>query len=215
LKRAQSDEQKTDRKRLILSAAKEALVRQDYRDIRLQDLAEGLGLVKGTFYRYFPNKQDLFMSLYVQELEAWLDDWSGRLARGRADAEGLETVLLDSLDARPILVRLIGSFPGELEPELSEAGLRSYKRFMKEYLGRSTLALGPLLPGLGEKAIPLLISIFVLIQGAAPMCFPASRVAAMLCAEEEFAVFRFGLRELLSPLVRALFAAYFGEKSPG
>jgi TetR/AcrR family transcriptional regulator len=209
MKRAQNDEQKGERRLSILSEAGSALDAQDYRDIRLQDLALRVGLVKGTFYRYFPTKQDLFMTLYMGELEEWLSDWSARSAGGEADPRRLEKILMDSLEGRTRLIRLIGSFPGDLEPELSDDGLRNYKRFMLGYLSRSAKALGPFQRGLGKKTLPFLISVFVLIQGAAPMCFPVARVAAMLREDEDLAVFRFEFRKLFPPLLRALIASYF------
>jgi TetR/AcrR family transcriptional regulator len=212
MKRAQSDAQKEDRKRAILAMARDALDEKDYRDIRLQDLAEGVGLVKGTFYRYFPTKQDLFMALYMEELEEWLADWSGKLAKGKADVQRLEVILLESLGARARLVRLIGAFPGDLEPELSDRGLKEYKRFILGYLERAVLALGSLRGALGKKAPAFLVSVFVLIQGCAPLCFPVSRVAALLRSEKDFGALIFGFKRLFSPLLRAVFAFYFREE---
>ena len=209
MKRANSDAQKEERRLSILAKAQDALDAQDYREIRLQDLAAGIGLVKGSFYRYFPTKQDLFMTLYVRELEAWLADWGGRFADGAADPGRLETALMDSLAARPRLIRLIGGFPGDLEPELSDAGLRSYKRFMREYLARSARALGTLNLKLADRAVPFLVSLFVLVQGSAPLCYPVARVAGILREEADFAIFRFDFRQLMAPLLRAVFAAYF------
>jgi len=230
MKRAQSDEQKARRRLTILEEARAAFDAQDYRDIRLQDLADRVGLVKGTFYRYFATKQDLFMSLYAMELEEWLAEWSAKVARASggtravkaargakagSPAAALERIMIDTLAARPRLVRLIGSFPGDLEPALSEEGLKSYKRFLLDYLSRSAAALGPFGRRLGKRAVPFLVSVFVLIQGCAPLCFPASRIAAMLEREEEFAPFRFEFPRLFAPLARALFAAYFAEGAPG
>jgi AcrR family transcriptional regulator len=213
MKRAQSDEQKESRRKEILKAAKQALGRQDYREIRLKDLADGVGLVKGTFYRYFPTKQDLFMALYLEELDEWLAAWSDAFQGGKPEPDRLEGILVDSLEARPLLVRLIGSFPGDLEPELSDEGLKDYKRFMKRYLSRAQAALGGLSPRLGAKAPMFLISIFVLIQGSAPLAFPVSRVDRLLRGSREFAVFRLGFRGLFAPLLRAVFGAYLGEGS--
>ena len=211
MKRAQSIEQKEERRKAILNAARVALDKQDYRDIRLQDLADSMGLVKGSFYRYFPTKQDLFMALYVEELDEWLAAWSTAFISVKFDVKKLENIILDSLDVRSRLIRLIGSFPGDLEPELSDEGLKNYKRFIKQYMFRSTEALGPLVPGLGADASSFLISLFVLVQGTAPLAFPVTRVAAMLEKEKEFEVFRFEFREIFAPLLNAVCRAYLGD----
>lgn len=210
MKRAQSDEQKEERRKAILNSAREALDKQDYRDIRLQDLADSMGLVKGSFYRYFPTKQDLFMTLYLEELDEWLVAWSTSFSAVKYEEKKLEKIMLDSLVVRPRLIRLIGSFPGDLEPELSDEGLKNYKRFLKLYLVRSTEALGLLATRLGVKALSFLISLFVLIQGAAPLAFPIKRVAAILKKEKEFAILRFEFREIFAPLLNAVCRAYLG-----
>jgi AcrR family transcriptional regulator len=198
------------RREAILAAAREALEGGDYRDIRLDDLAGSLGLVKGSLYRYFPTKQDLFMALYLAELEAWLADWGARYAACEGGGEALAEAMLGSLEARPLLVRLIGCFPGDLEPELSDDGLLSYKRHMLGYLRRASEALGGLRALMGDRAGIFLVSVFSLIQGAAPICYPVSRVAALLTSDPAFGPFRIGLRELLGPLLRAAIREYAG-----
>lgn len=212
MKRAQSTAQKEERRKAILDSAREALDTQDYRDIRLKDLADSVGLVKGSFYRYFPTKQDLFMSLYLEELDEWLSAWGASFRNANYEDQKIEKIMFESLVARPRLVRLIGSFPGDLEPELSDEGLKNYKRFLKLYLFRSTEALGTLGQKLGAKAPAFLISLFILIQGTAPMAFPIKRIAEILNEDKELAVLRFGFQELFAPLLHAVCRFYLGTE---
>lgn len=209
MKRAHNQEQKDQRRRDILDKARHALSTRDYQDIRLADLASDMGLVKGTFYRYFATRHDLFMAVYREELEAWLADWSGTGANtgpdsGTGTGSPLPGLWVDTLVARPLLVRLIGSFPGGVEPELSPEGLRDFKFFMKDYLGRSAMALAVQVPKLAGQAVPLLIDLFILVQGTAGLAFPPARVAELLDQEADLAVFRLDLRSLLAPLLLAV-----------
>ncbi len=49
------------RREEILDAAIHLFARQGYRNTDVQELADELGLGKGTIYRYFPSKRDLFL----------------------------------------------------------------------------------------------------------------------------------------------------------
>lgn len=78
------------RRRRILDAARAMLIRKDYEDIVLDDVAKAAGLAKGTLYLYFKNKDDLISAVLcsmVLELEDCL-----RQAHEQGPLEELETV---------------------------------------------------------------------------------------------------------------------------
>src|SRR2546430_155159 len=50
------------RREEILEAAARLFAEHGYADADLQVLADTLGVGKGTLYRYFPSKQDLFLA---------------------------------------------------------------------------------------------------------------------------------------------------------
>jgi AcrR family transcriptional regulator len=50
------------RRQEILDAAAKLFARHGYSDTDTQDLADKLGVAKGTLYRYFPTKRDLFLA---------------------------------------------------------------------------------------------------------------------------------------------------------
>ena len=52
----------------ILHAAKEILVEEGYRGFSIEAIARRSGAGKVTIYRWWPDKTDLFMELYAQEL---------------------------------------------------------------------------------------------------------------------------------------------------
>jgi AcrR family transcriptional regulator len=57
------DESLPDRRREeILAAATDAFARDGFADADLQIVADSLGIGKGTIYRYFPTKRDLFLA---------------------------------------------------------------------------------------------------------------------------------------------------------
>jgi TetR/AcrR family transcriptional regulator, fatty acid metabolism regulator protein len=59
------------RKTQILDGAKKLIARNGYYDTHVEDILREVKIGKGTFYLYFKNKEDLFISI----LEGFLDEW--------------------------------------------------------------------------------------------------------------------------------------------
>jgi AcrR family transcriptional regulator len=61
----------TDHSDVILSAAARLFARKPFHEVLMDDVADSAGIAKGTIYRYFSNKDDLFAGLafhYMEEL---------------------------------------------------------------------------------------------------------------------------------------------------
>src|SRR4051794_27410939 len=84
----------TDHREAILQTAARLFARKPFHEVLMEEIAEQTGIAKGTVYRFFPNKDDLFASLYVRFVEM-LSCEVGRAA----GAEPLESM-------RRMLVRL-------------------------------------------------------------------------------------------------------------
>jgi len=69
------------RKIQILDGAKKLIARNGYYQTRVEDILREVKLGKGTFYLYFKNKEDLFISI----LERFLDDWEEVVLKATAD----------------------------------------------------------------------------------------------------------------------------------
>jgi TetR/AcrR family fatty acid metabolism transcriptional regulator len=59
------------RKNQILDAAKKLIARKGYYQTHVEDVLHEVKMGRGTFYLYFKNKEDLFISI----LEKFLDEW--------------------------------------------------------------------------------------------------------------------------------------------
>src|SRR6516162_1883174 len=60
----------------ILTAAAKAFAQQGFANTDVQAIADDLGIGKGTVYRYFPTKEDLFLAAVdrgLQDLSAAID----------------------------------------------------------------------------------------------------------------------------------------------
>src|SRR5262245_58390753 len=67
LRRARSDEDKQQRRREILAAAKELFAARGYHETTMADVARGTGLSYGVVYWYFSSKDELFHALMADE----------------------------------------------------------------------------------------------------------------------------------------------------
>ena len=54
------------RKKSIIDAAVQLFSERDFHEVRIDDIAEKVGLAKGTIYLYFENKDQLFLSIIIE-----------------------------------------------------------------------------------------------------------------------------------------------------
>ena len=69
------------RKNQILDGAKKLIARNGYYETHVEDILREVKIGKGTFYLYFKNKEDLFISI----LERFLDEWEGTVLGALTD----------------------------------------------------------------------------------------------------------------------------------
>jgi AcrR family transcriptional regulator len=79
---------------LILDATDRLLARYGYRKMTMEDLAQEVGIGKGTIYLHFPSKEDVVLS-HVDRIVARLKDELKKIARGAgAPASRLRRMLV-------------------------------------------------------------------------------------------------------------------------
>ena len=74
---ADSALRREQRREEILDAAVKLFAQHGYPETDVQVLADNLGIGKGTVYRYFPSKQELFLAAVdriLRQLRAWIDE---------------------------------------------------------------------------------------------------------------------------------------------
>src|SRR5262245_29927912 len=73
---------KEGRRREILSAARELLDASDYSELSMRVLADRAGISAGTLYLYFRTKEEIFLTIYCERIEALREE--GRRASAKA-----------------------------------------------------------------------------------------------------------------------------------
>lgn len=79
--------QKEERKNQILECAKKLFAVYGYYDTQISDIIREAKIARGTFYRYFTNKKDIFITL----LENYYSKWESEISLERSNMD-LQTV---------------------------------------------------------------------------------------------------------------------------
>lgn len=83
-----------DHRDSILHTAAKLFARKPFHEVLMDDVAEQTGVAKGTLYRYFANKDDLFGALSMRYLDM-LSDGIGKAAESKAlPLKRLENMLI-------------------------------------------------------------------------------------------------------------------------
>ena len=73
--RARSEDAKQARRRLILANADQLLRREGFDAFTMNKLASAADLAKGTLYIYFATREELFLALYTDLHDGWIDQF--------------------------------------------------------------------------------------------------------------------------------------------
>lgn len=129
----------------LVSAATDAFIRHGYAEVAVGDVSSAAGLAKGTVYRHFASKEELFVAAVRAAVTAVLEKFDTRVPVGRRlTVAQAAAVLAEELGPyAPMAVDLIG---GALRhrPEHEEAG--------RVALGRLVSHVGTRVRGAGDDA---------------------------------------------------------------
>src|SRR5262249_15610285 len=99
-----------EQKEKILVAASQLFGTQRFHEVRMDDIAEVAAVGKGTLYRYFQDKEELYRVVLARSSELFLERVTEAVAEVeglRAQLETLASVVVAYFDERPHLLDLI------------------------------------------------------------------------------------------------------------
>jgi AcrR family transcriptional regulator len=127
--RARTDEQRAQRRELILATAADMLTRVRVSELSLNELARQVGLAKSNVLRYFESREAVLLELYAREYADWLDAVESALsAHPRVDSEVIARIIAHGAAVRPVFCDLTASASGVLEHNVSSEVAAAYKR---------------------------------------------------------------------------------------
>ncbi|QDV40808.1 Fatty acid metabolism regulator protein [Stieleria neptunia] len=197
--RARRPEQKAERISTILDAAAELLDDNEYDTISMRDVAKRAGLGKASLYHYFKTKEEVFLALYREELERWLETVTTGLGRLRKPTPTrVAEMLTSALQRHQRFCRLMVLFAAVLERNLSQAFLVEFKRSLLEPAEAFAGTIQSVTPHFSiEDAKDFAFQHHALVAGLWPIAHPSPQVESVLQALE-FQGFRTEFAPLLT-----------------
>src|SRR5437867_317791 len=182
-RRARGEAAKQQRRDAILRVARRLFERGTFADLTMAELARRAGLAKGTVYLYFETKEELFLAVLEDLLQAWFDDVDRRLdgLGGKASPERVARGLADAVAGQETLTRLLTVLHTSLEHNITRARVLRFKQLVHARLFRTAARLERCLPFLrpGEGARVLLL-VDALVIGLRHLADPAPVVREVL-----------------------------------
>jgi len=128
--RAYSDEQKNQRRSVILSAAEKLFKLKQYDDVTMVDIATLSAVSKGTLYVYFRTKDEIFLVYAKQEIDLFFGRLQGYLT-AQSEPSGVKGVIkaLGSAYAESqYMIRLLAVLHRVLESKLGFDNVLDFRR---------------------------------------------------------------------------------------
>ena len=208
MRRAMRDEQKEERRQVILDAAWQLFQSNPYETVNISDVARDAGLAKGTVYLYFKTKEELFLVVQEQQFRRWFDEIDAQLQALENDGTipTVAALMTDSLSQRSTLMRLFAIVHVILEQNVEYKAILRFKHMLLERLLRTGALLETCLPGLGPgQGARLLLRAYALVIGLQHLADPAPLVRQALQNEPDLAIFKIDFAgEFLATLIDLL-----------
>ena len=127
-----------ERRRELISAARELYEAGSYKQVTMQDLMDKLGIAKGTIYHYFPSREALFEAVVEDIIEEDLE-------RRRALVAEAPGTALEKLRALLTAGSLADQHPGILDDLHDAANVGMHTRLLAVAVERQAVLIGRLI----------------------------------------------------------------------
>src|SRR5579859_122328 len=136
--RARSEQQKDERRNALLRATQNLFERTSYETVTMSHVAQTAGLAKGTVFFYFKTKEELFLALFQQLLQAWsqeVETGLSQLAPG-SPVSCVATLFTHSLEHHSTLTRLFVITHTTLENNVEYEAMWNFKQWLSSRMTR-------------------------------------------------------------------------------
>jgi AcrR family transcriptional regulator len=170
--RARSEEQRAERRRIILATAAAMLTEVPVAQLTLNELSRRVGLAKSNVLNYFESREAVLLELADTETKAWVQDLADALAEvdpGASAAERgdlLADAVVRTFAARPVFCELISSQAAVLEHNISTEVALDFKRAAAANYLKMTGLVVSVLPEVGEAGAGRFIAAASMLAGA-------------------------------------------------
>jgi len=196
--RAVAAEDKELRRGAIVAAAHALVHRDPSASFSVDELARRAGLAKGTLYLYFGSREEVLLTLHVQQSHEVFDVIERALAQPNADARKVLAAGMAYLRTHPEFYPLASNCRSMLDTNISETAALAFKIAIANRLAPIGERIEALYPGLapGEGAALLMNSYAFIIGLWQQADTPVVLRAAM--RRPEMAIFRIDFEKQLT-----------------
>jgi TetR/AcrR family transcriptional regulator len=131
--RARNEEDKAKRKQSIVDALHERL-KESQSMPSAQDIAKRAGVTKGVIYIYFKTREEIFLTLFLQEAECFYEELYPLVLSDEYEILTLRDGITEFCHSHPVFMYLGLIAPSVLEHNVSEDFIRSFKTTAAEGL---------------------------------------------------------------------------------
>lgn len=191
-RRAVNPAQKKVRIEAILSATESRFLQAEFSDIRLVDIASDIGISKAALYRYFRNKELLFLALFQQKLSQLAKDIEKQLL-----TKNIVDALHNAICASPTYCKLSGILHTILERNLTEEEAREFKLELKTNTAEIVKPLSTVLNITEEMTLQRFFMVHQIIIGCWASCNPSDIVKKVIEKNPELNMFNLSFEDML------------------
>lgn len=127
-----SDERKSDKHRSeIVRACRELYQHMSFKEITIKEISKYTSFSRPSIYNYFPTRESIFLDIFREEYALWCNDMDNILANYKQlTTKQFADKMAVTLEARPVLLKLLSMNLYDLEENCTLADLTNFK---KEY----------------------------------------------------------------------------------
>ncbi|MCB0910135.1 MAG: TetR/AcrR family transcriptional regulator [Propionibacteriaceae bacterium] len=190
--RARSEEQREQRRRVILDTAASMLAEMPVAAISLNELSRRVGLAKSNVLRYFESREAVLLELLNTEFDQWIRQLRQRVPSGagstRERGDGLAEALATTMAERPVLCDLISAQAAVLERNISTEVALRFKGAIGQSADQVTSIVAGALPELGpDEAYHVVVVALMIVSAAWPHSQPTAALQAAYDADPRIA----------------------------
>jgi AcrR family transcriptional regulator len=207
--RAITDEQKAERRQIIIKSAQRLFQETSYNSLSMAQIAAGAGIAKGTIFLYFETKEELFLALSWQEYQKCFKEMNTGLSKYLSSSiscsvEEFLQILRSAFTENQVLLRLIAINSVMLEQNINYATALEFKLMLAEQVKHTGNLFERVLPFLRQsEGEMVLLQLQVLATGIQHLSEPAPIIKQVI-SDERLGMFRVNFDNFFCVTIRAV-----------
>jgi len=200
--RATTPEQKALRLTQIIDVTAARFTTLSYEDVNLKHIAADVGITKAALYRYFRNKETLFLAVYTQEIACL-----AQTAVGELDQLPLTDSICNTLIKHPLFCKLSAIMHTALQCNLTLDEARQFKNILLQFIEQYAAMISAHYVLSIEQATELLLQVQQVIIGCWHMSHSVGSVAEVI-KEGPLQLFELNFADILRSHIARLVTSY-------